>query len=146
MADCSTALPEKCLTLIIQGTLISAGLAQGIIHVHRSLLGPIDAPVDITQNNVNEEFSRLDDATARISDDLLTLATRVEKEIDSRLAEVFGAHQLMLNDSSLWLFGAGRYVFVNPRRQVSLQGYDVSVLAATVVVICRGPGMNGYGR
>jgi phosphoenolpyruvate-protein phosphotransferase len=57
--------------------------------------------VDIEKNNVNEEFSRLDDATARISDDLFTLATRVEKEIDSRLAEVFGAHQLMLNDSSL---------------------------------------------
>ncbi len=38
---------------------------------------------------------------ARISDDLSALATRVEKEIDSRLAEVFGAHQLMLNDSSL---------------------------------------------
>jgi phosphoenolpyruvate-protein phosphotransferase len=29
------------------------------------------------------------------------LATRVEKEIDSRLAEVFGAHQLILNDDLL---------------------------------------------
>ena len=87
--------------LIIRGTPISPGLAEGIIHVHRSILGPIDAPVDTAQHNVEEEFSRLDVATAKISDDLVTLATRVEKEIDSRLAEVFGAHQLIADDSSL---------------------------------------------
>ena len=94
-------MSENGLPLIIQGTPISPGLAQGPINVQHSLLGPIDAPVDIQQNNVEEEFSRLDAATSRISEDLIALATRVEKEIDSRLAEVFGAHQLMLNDSSL---------------------------------------------
>ena len=94
-------MSENGSTLIIQGTSISPGLAQGPIHVQHSLLGPIDVPVDIKQNNVEEEFSRLDAATSRISEDLVDLATRVEKEIDSRLAEVFGAHQLMLNDSSL---------------------------------------------
>ena len=94
-------MSKKALTVIIQGTPISPGLAEGMIHVHHTLLGPIDAPVDIEQNSVNEEFSRLDIATTRISDDLYALAARVEKEIDSRLAEVFGTHQLMLNDSSL---------------------------------------------
>ena len=94
-------MSENGLTLIIQGTPISPGLAQGLVHVHRGLLGPIDAPVGIQQSGVNEEFSRLDDATARISRDLFVLATRVEKEIDSRLAEVFEVHQIMLNDSSL---------------------------------------------
>ena len=89
------------LTVVIHGTPISPGLAQGFIHVHHGLLGPIDVPVAIEQNNITEEFSRLDDATARISEDLAALATRVEKEIDSRLAQVFGAHQLMLNDVSL---------------------------------------------
>jgi phosphoenolpyruvate-protein kinase (PTS system EI component) len=94
-------MSENGLTLIMQGTPISPGLARGLIHVQHSLLGPIDAPVYIQKNNVEEEFSRLDAATWRISEDLVALATRVEKEIDSRLAEVFGAHQLMLNDSSL---------------------------------------------
>lgn len=94
-------MSDKGQTLIIKGTPISPGLAQGIIHVHRGLLDPIDVPVDITCNNVERELARLDLATASISDDLLILATRVEKEIDSRLAEVFGAHQLMLNDPSL---------------------------------------------
>ena len=94
-------MPDKRTVLIIQGTPISPGLAEGIIHVHRNILGPIDAPVDIAQRNVEEEFSRLDVATAKISDDLVTLATRVEKEIDSRLASVFGAHQLIVDDASL---------------------------------------------
>jgi phosphoenolpyruvate-protein phosphotransferase len=94
-------MSKKALTLIIHGTPISPGLAQGIIHVHRNLLGPIDVPVAIEQENVKEEFTRLDDATARISEELSALAMRVEKEIDSRLAQVFGVHQLMLNDSSL---------------------------------------------
>ena len=94
-------MSRKILPLIIQGTPISPGLAQGTIHAHHGLLGPIDVPVTIDQNNVKEEFSRLDAATARISEDLSALAERVEKEIDTRLAEVFGAHQLMLNDSSL---------------------------------------------
>ena len=94
-------MSDKGIILIIQGTPISPGLAEGIVHVHRNLLGPIDAPMDIEQHNVEEEFSRLDVATTRISDDLFALATRVEKEIDSRLGDVFGAHQLIVGDSSL---------------------------------------------
>jgi phosphoenolpyruvate-protein phosphotransferase len=94
-------MSDKGLTVTLQGAPISPGLAQGLVHVHHSLLGPIDAPVDIEHNDVTEEFSRLESATTRISDDLFTLAARVETEIDSRLAGVFGTHQLMLNDSSL---------------------------------------------
>jgi phosphoenolpyruvate-protein phosphotransferase len=93
--------PNKRTTRTLQGTTISPGLAEGPLHLHRDLLGPIDAPEDIEQHAVEEEFLRLDVATTRIADDLLTLATRVEEEIDSRLAEVFGAHQLILGDSSL---------------------------------------------
>jgi len=88
-------------TLIIQGTSISPGLAEGMIHIHHDLLGPIDTPESIGQHNVEGEFSRLDVATSRISDDLLALSTRVEEEIDSKLANVFAAHQLILGDSSL---------------------------------------------
>jgi hypothetical protein len=43
-------MPDKGITLIIQGTPISPGLAEGIIHVHRNLLGPIDAPEDIERS------------------------------------------------------------------------------------------------
>jgi phosphoenolpyruvate-protein phosphotransferase len=94
-------MPDKGITLVIQGTPISPGLAEGIIRLHRNLLGPIDVPEDIEQHNVDEEFWHLDAATARISDDLTALAAKVEREIDSRLAQVFTTHQLILHDSSL---------------------------------------------
>jgi len=93
-------MSDQSITLTLQGTSISPGLAEGMIHVHHNLLGPIDAPVVIEQHKVEEEFSRLDVATARISDDLVALAARVEKEVDSRLADVFEAHQLIVDDSS----------------------------------------------
>ncbi|WP_372831048.1 phosphoenolpyruvate--protein phosphotransferase [Pontibacterium sp.] len=92
---------HKDSPFVIYGTSISPGLGQGITHVHQDLLGPIDVPVDIPHNQVEQELARLDFATAGISNDLLTLATRVEKEIDLRLSEVFGSHQLMLNDPLL---------------------------------------------
>lgn len=88
-------------TIILQGFPISPGLAEGIIHVHHSLLGPIDAPRDIEPHNSHKEFTKLDDATKKSTNDLLALATRVEKEIDARFAEVFGSHQLILNDPTL---------------------------------------------
>ena len=92
--------------LLIQGKPISPGLVKGVIHVHRNILGPIDAPEYPDSNNhrkhdTEEQLSRLDVATASISDDLLVLAERVEDEIDARLAEVFSAHQLMVNDVTL---------------------------------------------
>ena len=89
-------------TQLIHGNPISSGLAEGILHVHRSLLGPIDAGLkDIAHYSAENELAQLDDATAKISDDLLALALRVEKEIDARLARVFEVHQLIVNDSSL---------------------------------------------
>jgi len=95
----STLDHHQCL--IIQGIAISPGYAQGKIHHQKGLLGPIDAPLQDAKHNVEEEFARLDLATAQISNDLTILATRVEKEIDSHLAEVFGVHQLILEDRSL---------------------------------------------
>ena len=94
-------MSDKRETLIIQGTPISPGLAEGIIHIHRTLLGPIDVPVNIEEHHVEEEFRRLDAATTMISDDLLALAARVETEIDSRLSNVFEAHKLIVDDSYL---------------------------------------------
>jgi phosphoenolpyruvate-protein phosphotransferase len=85
----------------LHGTLISPGLAEGTIHVHRAVPVPQDVPADAEAHDVDEEISRLDNATVNISEDLLALASRVEKEIDSRLAEVFGVHQLILKDRSL---------------------------------------------
>jgi len=100
-AKTPSLVAERSQPIIIQGTAISLGMAQGMIHLQPGLLGPIDVPEHTAQHNVEEEFYRLDQATSKISDDLLILAGRVEKEIDSRLAEVFGVHTQILNDKAL---------------------------------------------
>jgi phosphoenolpyruvate-protein kinase (PTS system EI component) len=66
-----------------------------------NLLGPIDVPRHIRQTDVDEEFWHLDAATAWISDDLIALAAKMGREIDSRLDRIFTTHQRMLPDSSL---------------------------------------------
>ena len=94
-------MSDKETSLIITGKAISAGLAEGRTFVYRDRLRRLDAPVAIETENIEQEFGHLEDATAMISEDLLVLATRVEKEMDSRLAAVFEAHQVMLNDPAL---------------------------------------------
>ncbi|MEO1081501.1 MAG: phosphoenolpyruvate--protein phosphotransferase [Pseudomonadota bacterium] len=106
--DRNNAVIQPDFPLIIQGKPLSPGLVKGLIHIHQGILGPIDAPENADKNSyrqydTEEELSRLDVATASISDDLFVLAERVEKEIDARLSEVFGAHQLMVNDAALRL-------------------------------------------
>lgn len=97
--DNQTLNTSSSFTLL--GKSISPGLSQGLIHIHHSLLGPIDVSEQGNGDGIEYELSRLDRATATISDDLLVLATRVEKQIDARLAEVFATHQLMVNDRVL---------------------------------------------
>lgn len=86
---------------LFRGTIISPGLSRGIIHLHHTLLTPLDIPVAISSSAVDDECSRLDLATTTISNELLVLAARIEKEIDSRLAEVFESHQMIVNDQLL---------------------------------------------
>jgi phosphoenolpyruvate-protein phosphotransferase len=88
-------------TQLLRGRSISPGFAEGFIHVQRILSGPSGMPGDEETYCVEEEISRLDLATRSISDDLLALASRVAKEIDSKLAEVFNFHNIMVNDGAL---------------------------------------------
>ncbi|WP_372797232.1 phosphoenolpyruvate--protein phosphotransferase [Pontiella sp.] len=94
-------MTDRTETVRLAGTPVSPGLAQGFIHLQHTLLGPIDVPEPIIRGDVEEEFSRLDAATVSISNDLLALATRVEKEFDARLSNVFEAHQIMANDPAI---------------------------------------------
>jgi phosphoenolpyruvate-protein phosphotransferase len=89
------------IAVIIKGKSISPGLAEGRTFLHKDLLCSLDAPVAIELENIEEELSYLEDATCTISNDLIGLATRVEKEMDVRLGAVFEAHQIMLNDPML---------------------------------------------
>ncbi len=83
---------------VIQGSTISPGLAQGQIYFHRDTYDTIDLYPCKDAYNVDAEVDRLESAIVKITEDLFLLATRVEKEIDLKLAGVFGAHSAILND------------------------------------------------
>ncbi|MBA52993.1 MAG: phosphoenolpyruvate--protein phosphotransferase [Pseudomonadales bacterium] len=88
-------------TVILHGLSVSPGLADGTIHLQRGLSDPIDLPDNSLEYSAENELNRLDQATTKITEDLLLLATRVEKEIDAKLAEVFGFHSDILSDKLL---------------------------------------------
>lgn len=93
----------KLPTMVLHGTPISPGYAQGLVHVQRDLILAVD---DMRMNSpfdAEMEFGRLEKATATISNDLLELAVRVGKELDSHLADVFDAHSQIANDHLLKL-------------------------------------------
>ena len=85
----------------MHGRPISPGLAEGTTHVHGNARHHADLPVSIETKDVDQEFHHLESSTALITEDLLALATRVEKEMDVNLAAIFEAHQQMLNDPVL---------------------------------------------
>jgi phosphoenolpyruvate-protein phosphotransferase len=94
-------MPDRQAALTLRGKSISPGLAEGITYVHRDMLHQMDVPVPIERKDVEGEVRDLEVSTAAITEDLLALATRVEREMDANLAAVFDAHQQMLNDPVL---------------------------------------------
>ncbi|WP_018274866.1 phosphoenolpyruvate--protein phosphotransferase [Teredinibacter turnerae] len=88
-------------TSVLSGTTISPGMAEGQIYLYRDILAATELPTNKEDYSVDAEIDRLDCATVKITEDLLHLADRVEKEINLQLAGVFGAHSAILNDSLL---------------------------------------------
>lgn len=113
-------------TTIIHGRGISPGLAEGITFLHRDLFELLDDPVPITRKDVEQEIGLLESSTAKITSDLLKLATRVEQVMDSRLAAVFDAHQMILNDPTL-----------KHELQAEIQGKLVNASSAVKAVFMR---------
>lgn len=83
------------------GKCLSPGFAEGEIFIHRDSYVSPDELYDIELTQVAVEQGRFELAIDKILQDLNTLATRVEKEMDSQVAEIFEAHQLMLQDPAL---------------------------------------------
>ncbi len=92
---------EQQPALILRGKPISPGLSEGLTFIHRDMFHSKDMPVSIETKDVDEEVRHLEISTAAITEDLLSLATRVEREMDANLAAVFDAHQQILNDPVL---------------------------------------------
>jgi phosphoenolpyruvate-protein phosphotransferase len=87
--------------LTLHGKCLSPGMAEGITYLHRDALDRPGDFYDIETGQVAEEQGRLEKAIERITRDLGLLAGHVERELDTAIASVFEAHQLMLRDPTL---------------------------------------------
>jgi phosphoenolpyruvate-protein phosphotransferase len=85
----------------ISGRATSAGLAAGAAFVHRNLLDALSVPRAISTHEVSEELERVDRALETVLEDLKVSAFRIEAHSGPKLAAIFGAHEAMLQDSSL---------------------------------------------
>ncbi len=94
-------MSDPSATCVLRGKAISPGLAEGRTYIHQDMVRLGNASVLIEKKDVEKEVGHLESSTALITEDLLILATRVEDEMDSKLAAVFDTHQMILNDPAL---------------------------------------------
>ena len=91
----------KSRTLILSGTPVSPGLAMGAAYVFEDIFESNLRQYSIKPDEVDREFARIEDAITEVLKDLSTSASRVEKELESALADIFRAHAEMLRDAIL---------------------------------------------
>lgn len=85
----------------LRGRGTSSGLAAGRAFVHRNLLDALSAPRSVSSPEVGGELDRIDRALLSVLEDLKVSALRIEAHSGPKLAAIFGAHEAMLQDSSL---------------------------------------------
>lgn len=94
-------MPGEAINLRIAGQATSPGIAAGRAFVHRNLLDALSSPQGIARQQIGEEFDRVDRALEAVLEDLRVSALRIEAHSGPKLAAIFGAHEAMLQDSSL---------------------------------------------
>jgi phosphoenolpyruvate-protein phosphotransferase (PTS system enzyme I) len=91
------SLPQSSRTeLSLKGTRISPGLASGAVWVAGNILDCNAETTRIEPHQVEGEMERIRRAFAQVEADLEESARRVSEQLDPSLAEIFHAHQLML--------------------------------------------------
>src|SRR5262245_38114086 len=83
--------------LTLNGARISPGLGMGRAWIAADLLGPRDAAARIGPHQVEAELERIRRALANVGADLQESARRFSEQFDPGLAEIFLAHQMMLD-------------------------------------------------
>ena len=95
-AGASRLPPSSRTELSLRGTRISPGLASGAVWVAGNILDCNAETTRIEPHQVEGEMERIRRAFAQVEADLEESARRVSEQLDPSLAEIFHAHQLML--------------------------------------------------
>jgi phosphoenolpyruvate-protein phosphotransferase len=93
----SSSLPQSSRTqLSLNGTRISPGLASGTVWVAGDILDYSAETSRIEPHQIDAEMELIRRAFVQVERELEESARRVSEQIDPSLAEIFRAHQLML--------------------------------------------------
>jgi phosphoenolpyruvate-protein phosphotransferase len=96
-AASASSLPQSSRTeLSLRGTRIAPGLASGTVWVAGDILDCSAEAHRIEPHQVDAEMERVRRAFVQVEAELEESARRVSEQIDPSLAEIFRAHQLML--------------------------------------------------
>ena len=96
-AASASSLPQSSRTeLSLRGTRISPGLASGTVWVAGDILDCSAETYRIEPHQVEAEMERIRRAFVQVEAQLEESARRVSEQFDLSLAEIFRAHQLML--------------------------------------------------
>jgi phosphotransferase system enzyme I (PtsI) len=92
---------EHTQNIILTGSRISPGMAMGRAFVYQDILQRDYELYDIEEHQVAEEHRRIEQAIEEVRQDLQVSANRVEQELNTELAEIFRAQEVILSDVSL---------------------------------------------
>ena len=94
-----SSLPQSLPSeLSLKGTRISPGLASGTVWLAGDILDCSAETHRIEPHQVEAEMERIRRAFAQVETELELSARRISEQIDPSLAEIFRAHQLMLEN------------------------------------------------
>lgn len=94
-------MDEREQNVRIAGRAVSAGLVIGNAFIFREELEGLTGAYDIEEYQVEEELQRIDRAIESVGKDLRVSAQRIEADTSAKLAAIFEAHELMLQDQGL---------------------------------------------
>jgi phosphoenolpyruvate-protein phosphotransferase len=87
--------------LRIAGQATAPGLVIGRAFVYRNQVDALSAPRSIRRHEIEKELGQVERAVETVRDDLQVSARRIEADTGPKLAAIFEAHELMLEDPSL---------------------------------------------
>jgi phosphoenolpyruvate-protein phosphotransferase len=97
LANGASSLPQSSRTeLNLRGTRISPGLAIGTVWVTGDIFECTAKTDRIEPHQVDTEMERIRRAFAQVETELEESARRISEQLDPSLAEIFRAHQLMM--------------------------------------------------
>ena len=85
----------------LSGKGISSGLAIGKAFVYKDILKHKHILFEITEDDVEHEYKRIEDAVNDAIENLKESAVRIEEDLDENLADIFLAQKALLEDKVL---------------------------------------------